>query len=67
MAALGSIAGDLIISDVIPAIIKLRSQYDIKFTTMFSYHLILKHNNPLYITSANIVNSDAFFDSIAFK
>jgi hypothetical protein len=59
--------GRMIITDIIPAIVKLRSQYDIKFTTMFSYHVLLEHGNPLYITSADITSSDKFFDSIAFK
>jgi hypothetical protein len=67
MAALDTLAGKLVITDIIPAIAKLRSQIDIKFTTMFSYHQMLEHGNALHITSANILNSDAFFDSIAFK
>jgi len=67
MAAPDTLAGRLIVTDIIPAIAKLRSQFDVKFTTMFSYHLILEHGNPLHITSANISNSDKFFDSIAFK
>jgi hypothetical protein len=67
MAPPDTIAGQLIIADMIPAIAKLRSQYNIKFTTMFSYHLMLEINIPLYITSANLLDSDKFFDSIAFK
>jgi len=67
MAAPDTTAGRLIISEVIPAIAKLRSQYDIKFTTMFSYHLMLERNIPLHITSGDISVSDNFFDSIAFK
>lgn len=63
-----TLEGRLIITDIIPAIVKLRSQYNIKFTTMFSYHVLLEHGNqPLYITSADITSSDKFFDSIAFK
>lgn len=67
MVALDSLAGKLIITDIIPAIAKLQSQFDIKFTTMFSSHLLLKYGYPLHITSANISNSDNFFDSIAFE
>jgi hypothetical protein len=67
MAAPDTLAGRLIIKDIIPAIVKLRSQFNIKFTTMFSYHLLLEHGYPLHITSANILDSDKFFDSIAFK
>lgn len=67
MAAPDTTAGRLIITDIIPAIAKLRRLYDIKFTTMFSYHLILEQEFPLYITSANISESDKFFDRIAFK
>ena len=63
-----TVEGRLIITDIIPAIVKLRSQYNIKFTTMFSYHILLEHgNHPLYITSADITSSDKFFESIAFK
>ena len=62
-----TLEGHLIITDIIPAIVMLRSQYDIKFTTMFSYQVLMEHDNPLYITSADIRSSDKFFDSIAFK
>ena len=67
MATSDTSEGRFIITDIIPAIAKLRSQYDIKFTTMFSYQVLLEHDNPLYITSADITSSDKFFDSIAFK
>ena len=67
MATIDTLAGKLIITDIIPAIAKLRSLFDIKFTTMFSYHLLLQFRHPLHITSSNISKSDEFFDSIAFK
>lgn len=67
MATPDTSAGRLIITDIIPAIAELRSQYNIKFTTMFSYHLLLEHGIPLHITSSNISNSDKFFDVISFK
>ena len=67
MATPDTLEGSLIITDIIPAIVKLHSQYDIKFTTIFSYHILLEHDNPLYITSADITSLDKFFDSIAFK
>jgi hypothetical protein len=67
MAAPDTSAGRLIITDIIPAISKLRSQFNIKFSTMFSYHLMLEHGTPLHFTSANISNSDQFFDAISFK
>jgi hypothetical protein len=67
MATPDTLEGRLIITDIIPAIVKLRSQYDIKFTTMFSYHVLLERGNPLHITSADITSSDKFFDSISFK
>jgi hypothetical protein len=62
-----TVEGRLVITDIIPAITQLRSQYDIKFTTMFSYHLLLEYGNPLYIKTSDIKSSDKFFDSIAFK
>jgi hypothetical protein len=67
MAAPDTVAGQLIITEVIPVIAKLRSQYGIKFTTMFSYHLMQESHIPLHIMSANISDSDNFFNSIAFK
>jgi hypothetical protein len=67
MATSDTSAGRFIITDIIPAIAELRSQYNIKFTTMFSYHLMLEHGIPLHITSSNISNSDNFFDGISFK
>ncbi|KJA18012.1 hypothetical protein HYPSUDRAFT_205741 [Hypholoma sublateritium FD-334 SS-4] len=59
-------AGRLIISDIIPAVAKLRAQFNIKFTTMFAYTVLLDFKQPLTIMSDNIVASDGFFDSIAF-
>ena len=67
MATSDTIEGHLIITDIIPAITKLCSQHNIKFTTMFSYHILLKHCDPLYITSTDIISSGKFFDRIAFK
>lgn len=55
------------IADIIPAVSKLRQEFDIKFTTMFSYHLLIEHGYPVYIKSSDLLMSDAFFDSIAFK
>lgn len=60
-------AGRLIISDIIPAVAKLRAQFNIKFTTMFAYTVLLDFKQPLTIMSDNIVASDGFFDSIAFE
>ena len=67
MATSDTIEGHLIITDIIPAIAKLCSQHNIKFTTMFSYHILLEHCDPLYITSTDIISSGKFFDRIAFK
>lgn len=59
--------GRLIAEFVIPAINKLRLQFSIKFTNMFSYHLLLEYRHPIYILSNDLVSSDTFFDSISFK
>ncbi|KJA12583.1 hypothetical protein HYPSUDRAFT_60352, partial [Hypholoma sublateritium FD-334 SS-4] len=59
-------AGRLIISDIIPAVAKLRAQFNIKFTTMFAYTVLIDFKQPLTIMSDDIVASDGFFDSIAF-
>ena len=61
MATSDTLEGHLIITDIIPAIYKLQSQYNIKFTTMFSYHILLEHHISRYYKLGQ------FFDSIAFK
>ncbi|KAF8952215.1 hypothetical protein BDZ97DRAFT_1931131 [Flammula alnicola] len=59
-------AGRLIVSDIIPAIAKLQSLFDINFTTMFSYDMLKEYRQPMTVQSADLASSDRFFDSIAF-
>lgn len=59
--------GRLIAEFVIPAVNKLRLKYSFKFTNMFSYTLLTDYGQPVYILSDNVVESDQFFDCIAFK
>ena len=57
------------IEDIIPAIAKLRSMFDIKFSTMFASGLLESVKNPMgrSFTSSDFEASDLFFDSLAMK
>ena len=66
---IGTLEGQLVIEDIIPAVAELRSRYDIAFSTMFSPVLLERVKNPeeLYFTSSDLRASDLFFDSLAMK
>ena len=66
---IGTPTGELVIQDIIPAIARLRTMYDIKFSTMFSSALLerVKNPNQLHFTSSDLRASDLFFDSISME